>query len=162
MRLYCGVCRVGGCLVGVSGTSTFFVFGRSCNIHMYVCTNGDDLFFQDQTTIGGFTRGVSGTSASAPVVAGMLALANAERLALNLPSLGWILPALYSSKDNKTMVGNNIANDITAGRNNCCAGQNIYQLVCCPHGYSAATGWDPISGFGSVNYKRFSAAFGSK
>ena len=108
-----------------------------------------------QATIGGFTRGVSGTSASAPVVAGMLALANAERLAAGKSSLGWILPKLYANG-----TGTAVANDITAGRNNCCAGQNIYQLTCCPHGYAAAAGWDPISGWGSVNYKRFSAAFG--
>lgn len=108
-----------------------------------------------QTTIGGFTRGVCGTSASTPVVAGMLALANAERLAAKKSSLGWILPALYTNS-----TGSDVCNDITSGRNNCCAGQNIYQLTCCPHGYSANIGWDPISGFGSVNYKRFSASFG--
>jgi len=110
-----------------------------------------------QTTIGGFTRGVSGTSASAPVIAGMLALANAELLAAGKSSLGWILPKLYSNG-----TGTAVANDITAGRNNCCAGQNIYQLTCCPHGYSATKGWDPITGWGSLNYKRFSAAFASK
>ena len=55
--------------------------------------------------------------------------------------------------------GSSVANDVTEGRNNCCAGQNVYSVVCCPHGYSAAKGWDPVTGFGSLNYKRFAAMF---
>ena len=87
----------------------------------------------------------------------MLALSNAERLAAGGKSLGWILPSLYT---NGTGVA--VANDIVSGRNNCCAGQNIYQLTCCPHGYAAAKGWDPITGFGSIDYKKFSSAFSAK
>ena len=50
-----------------------------------------------QTTIGGFTRGVSGTSESAPVVAGMIALVNAERIKAGNNAIGFILPALYQN-----------------------------------------------------------------
>lgn len=28
-----------------------------------------------------------------------------------------------------------------------------------PTGYSAAKGWDPVTGFGSLNYGRFAASF---
>jgi tripeptidyl-peptidase-1 len=104
--------------------------------------------------IGGFSHGVSGTSASAPVVAGMITLANAARLTAGKSSLGFLNPALYGN-------GAAVANDITSGRNNCCAGQNIYNVVCCPHGYTAFKGWDPVTGFGSLNYKRFSGVFGA-
>ena len=85
-----------------------------------------------QTTIGGFTRGVCGTSASAPVVAGMFALLNAQRLKAGKPSLGYVLPQLYSNSSS-------VANDVTEGKNNCCAGQNVYSVTCCPHGASSCS-----------------------
>ena len=76
----------------------------------------------------------------------MLALSNAERLAAGGKSLGWILPSLYT---NGTGVA--VANDIVSGRNNCCAGQNISINVLPTHGYAAAKGWDPLTGFGSFD-----------
>ena len=94
-----------------------------------------------QTTIGGFTRGVSGTSASAPVVAEMIALVNAERINAGNSAVGFILPALYQNN-----TGSSVANGVTSGKNNCCAGQNIYSVVCCPHGYSASESWDAAIG----------------
>ena len=84
--------------------------------------------------VGGQTMMVSGTSASAPVVAGMISLANSVRLAAGKSTLGWINPLLYS-------LGSNVFNDITSGSNNC-----VKTGTCCPQGFQATTGWDPITG----------------
>ena len=56
---------------------------------------------------------VSGTSASAPVVAGMVALVNADRLKAGKSSLGFLNQAIYTN-------GISIANDVLSGENNCC------------------------------------------
>ena len=99
--------------------------------------------------IGGFIKQVCGTSASAPVVAAMISLANVARRTAGKSALGFINPWLYNNSA--------VASDITVGRNNCCAGM-VYSEVCCPDGYSAAKGWDPLTGLGSLNFKRFLAA----
>lgn len=51
---------------------------------------------------------VDGTSASAPIVAAIIAVANAARLALGLPVLGFINPVLYAAATSSP----NIFNDI--------------------------------------------------
>ncbi len=91
------------------------------------------------------TVAVSGTSASTPVVAGMISLVNAARLKVGKSSLGWLNPALYAHYTE-------FVNDITVGENNCAAGGE----VCCGAGYNAAAGWDPVTGLGSVNFTSFS------
>lgn len=100
-----------------------------------------------EVVIGGATYKVSGTSASAPVIAGFVSLVNAARLAAGKPSLGFINPAIYQA-------GASIVNDITSGENNCAASK-----VCCDQGFYATKGWDPLTGFGSVNYKKFYDVF---
>ena len=93
--------------------------------------------------IGGNYFAVSGTSASAPAFAGMVSLVNAARLASSKSSVGWINPTLYGSYQL-------YARDITSGRNNCAAGS-----TCCSQGYYAASGWDPLTGLGSINFQAF-------
>ena len=95
--------------------------------------------------IGGAPYLVSGTSASAPVVAGMLSLINAARLALGKTSIGWINPTLYTYFRSFT-------NDITIGKNNCLVES---AGPCCTQGFNAATGWDPATGLGSFNFLAF-------
>ncbi|KAJ1430238.1 peptidase S8/S53 domain-containing protein, partial [Ochromonadaceae sp. CCMP2298] len=90
---------------------------------------------------------VSGTSASSPVVAGMVSLVNAQRLEAGKGPLGFLNTAIYQN-------GATFANDVTSGENNCCA-----SAVCCDEGFYASTGWDPLTGFGSVNYAKFAAIF---
>jgi len=90
---------------------------------------------------------VSGTSASSPVLAGMVALVNAARIADGKSALGWINPMLYQLYDA-------FAIDITEGTNNCASTGH----VCCGHGYSALAGWDPVTGLGSVNFRTFKQA----
>jgi len=109
------------------------------------------LGFNYEVVIAGQQYGVSGTSASSPVWAGFLSLINARRLEAGKPALGFVNPALYKLASTK-----GIFNDITTGENNCCAGQG--SPVCCTYGFTASTGWDPLTGLGSVNFNALSAA----
>ena len=99
----------------------------------YIAISGSDLVM------------VEGTSVSTPVVAGMVSLVNAARFRLGRPPVGWINPVLYTYS--KLFV-----NDVVEGRNNCTASE-----TCCKQGFEAAPGWDPASGLGSLDLKRFKA-----
>jgi len=68
---------------------------------------------------------IGGTSAVAPLCAGLVALLN-QHLG---KTLGFLNPALYK-------IGSTACRDITSGNNG---------------GYQAGTGWDPCTGFGSPN-----------
>lgn len=103
-----------------------------------------------EVIIGGNMSPVSGTSASAPVVAGMISLVNSARLAAGKPALGFVNPAIYQN-------GAKIVNDITSGKNNCCASRST--PICCTQGFYATAGWDPLTGFGSLDYQKFYNVF---
>lgn len=87
---------------------------------------------------------VSGTSASSPVVAGMVSLVNAERRAAGNSTLGWLNPVLYSLYPA-------FVNDITSGDNKCLSAGHS----CCDQGFYATVGWDPASGLGSIDFDKF-------
>jgi tripeptidyl-peptidase-1 len=93
--------------------------------------------------IGGQTVQESGTSAASPAFAGMLTLINGARLQGGSSALGFVNPALYQAPSS-------VFNDITSGENNCAAGEP--NPTCCQYGFTATTGWDPVSGLGSVNF----------
>jgi subtilase family serine protease len=86
-----------------------------------------------------FIRNSGGTSASAPFWAGLIALADqyAGR------HLGFVNPAVY--RIGRSARCRQAFHDITTGNN----------TVMFPHktikGYRAATGWDPVTGWGSPN-----------
>ena len=105
-----------------------------------------------QVVINGQTYTVSGTSAAAPVFAGFVTLVNNARLNAGKSPVGFLNPALYQLGTGNQ--ASSIFNDITSGENNCCAGQPG-QNTCCQYGFTATTGWDPLTGFGSVNYVPF-------
>ncbi len=73
-------------------------------------------------SVDGTAEVVGGTSAVAPLWAGLLALTGQQAKR----KLGLVNPALYADAG--------VLNDITSGNNN---------------GYSAAKGWDPVTGLGS-------------
>ena len=101
--------------------------------------------------IGGTPYGLYGTSASAPAVAGFFCNLNAARLASGKGPVGWINPALYANP-------NAFVNDITSGDIKCGA-QNYYGYnTCCMQGFYAASGWDPATGLGSIDYGKFVGA----
>ena len=94
---------------------------------------------------------VSGTSASCPVMAGLITRANSLRLNANKRSLGALGPAMYSLFDSQP----GLFHDITSGDNKCTAicprGEcPQVRLTCCDEGFTAQKGWDAVSGMGSV------------
>eukprot|EP01041_Mallomonas_annulata_P004174 gene4174-8296_t len=97
-----------------------------------------------ETVIGSGTYLVSGTSASSPAFAGMVSLVNAARLAMGKSPLGWLNPAIYA-------LGSSFTNDIISGNNNCTSNGDL----CCTEGFEATIGWDPATGFGSVDFTKF-------
>ena len=97
--------------------------------------------------LGGAWCGMAGTSASAPVAGGLISNINAARIAIGKGSLGWMNPTLYAKAHLFT-------NDVLKGNNRCPGGD-----TCCPQGYYATKGWDPTTGFGSVNYAKMQAVF---
>lgn len=87
-----------------------------------------------QVVIGGTVNSVGGTSASSPTVAGVFALLNDFRLANNKSSLGFINPLIYSNPS--------AFNDIKSGSNPGCG----------TTGFTAGSGWDPVTGLGTPNF----------
>jgi subtilase family serine protease len=88
---------------------------------------------------------VSGTSASSPALAGLISLVNEARLAAGLGSLGFLNPLLYRA----ATVAPQVFNDVTQGDNRCT------HQYCCEFGWTAAPGWDPVTGLGSLNFGEF-------
>ncbi|KAF7293014.1 Family S53 protease-like protein [Mycena indigotica] len=87
---------------------------------------------------------VSGTSAAVPVFASVISFLNDELITAGRRPLGFLNPFLYSP------IGRAALNDITVGRNPGCG----------TSGFSAGTGWDPVTGLGSPNYTRLRKAVG--
>ncbi|KAJ7637005.1 subtilisin-like protein [Roridomyces roridus] len=79
---------------------------------------------------------VFGTSASAPVVGAILTMVNDARLAIGKRPIGFINPAIYSPAFKGAF------HDITAGSNPGCGTK----------GFSTATGYDPVTGLGTLNF----------
>jgi tripeptidyl-peptidase-1 len=80
----------------------------------------------------------------------MVSLVNSARLDAGMPPLGFLNPALY-----KLAATPGVFNDITSGENNCCAA--LSDPICCPHGFTAQAGWDPVTGLGSINFPALKA-----
>lgn len=100
--------------------------------------------------IGGRLAGVSGTSASAPAFAGVVALLNAARKSHGLPSLGFINPLLYAAPSAFT--------DIVNGAGTGCQGRPEFAA---DEGgsakWNATEGWDPVTGLGTPRFERLLA-----
>ncbi|XP_015708022.1 tripeptidyl-peptidase 1 [Coturnix japonica] len=87
---------------------------------------------------------VSGTSASTPVVAGLLALINDRRLQGGQPPLGFINPALYRLRER----GHGAALfDVTVGCHVSCLDAAVQG-----RGFCAVPGWDAVTGWGTPNF----------
>ncbi|KAJ7320198.1 hypothetical protein JRQ81_019709 [Phrynocephalus forsythii] len=87
---------------------------------------------------------VSGTSASTPVVAGLIALINDRRLQRGLPPLGFLNPALYHLQEE----GHGTAlYDVTQGCHLACLDATVEG-----QGFCAAPSWDPVTGWGTPNF----------
>lgn len=89
---------------------------------------------------------VSGTSASTPVVGGMLALINDQRLLKGLPPLGFLNPRLYKLNGQPMF-------DVTEGCHLSCLDETVQGK-----GFCAAPSWDPVTGWGTPHYPALLAA----
>merc|ERR1712066_576308 len=89
---------------------------------------------------GGMWGGVAGTSASCPVVAGIFAKINGERLAAGKPALGFLNPFIYKNPG--------AFNDVTSGTNSASK----------TYGFTAVKGWDAATGFGTPDYELLAKA----
>lgn len=81
---------------------------------------------------------IYGTSASTPVVASMIAKVNDARLHAGKRPVGFINPVLYRHS-------REFMRDVNAGHNTGCGVLKAYP---------AASGWDAVSGLGTLDYKK--------
>ena len=104
----------------------------------------------------GKIKHVEGTSASAPVFAGIVALLNAARLSNGLPGLGFLNPWLYGAANQSGGL-----TDITHGGSKGCTGKDQYSGRAAPKipgaGWNATQGWDPVTGLGTPVFDKLLA-----
>lgn len=105
-----------------------------------------------QVVEAGRARPSGGTSAAAPLWAGVIALLNDARLRAGKPAMGFINPWLYA-------VGYEGLTDITLGGAVGCNGINgqtgatIVGAGVIPYAsWNATVGWDPVTGLGVPNF----------
>ncbi|CAN0171587.1 unnamed protein product [Scytosiphon promiscuus] len=115
--------------------------------------------------VGGKVQQVGGTSASAPAVAGMVALLNERLLAAGKPPLGFLNPALYKAAEErpstfqpvlpKTYNFSGTPLEETLGATYQVGSNKCSRYSCCGMGYggSESGGWDPVTGLGTINYQ---------
>ncbi|RPD78325.1 family S53 protease-like protein [Lentinus tigrinus ALCF2SS1-7] len=96
-----------------------------------------------QVNIGGEVQPVSGTSASTPLFASMVALLNDRLIAGGQAPIGFLNPMLYSS-------GLTALDDVVQGSNPGCG----------TDGFPADQGWDPVTGLGTPDFAKFLTVLG--
>ncbi|KAF6238225.1 hypothetical protein HO173_003505 [Letharia columbiana] len=84
---------------------------------------------------------VYGTSASSPTFGSVITLINEQRVNAGKAAVGFINPTLYANPT--------ILNDITSGGNQGCG----------TAGFTAVSGWDPVTGLGTPNYGKMLPVF---
>jgi tripeptidyl-peptidase-1 len=100
-----------------------------------------------QVVVQGQFYNMYGTSASTPVLAGMVTLVNLQRARRGKGPVGFLNPTLYATRNAARL------NDVTSGSpNNCCSSMQASAAICCQHGFDATEGWDPLTGLGTVSY----------
>ena len=93
----------------------------------------------------GHAETTGGTSAAAPLWAGLAALANQQAVAASLPTIGFINPALYHLGTNSSYHA--CFDDITSGNN---TNNSSTKFLAVP-GYDLCTGWGSPSGSSLIN-----------
>lgn len=95
-----------------------------------------------------------GTSAAAPIFAGIIGLLNDARLRAGKPALGFLNPWLYAE-------GYKALNDIVGGSSYGCTGTDPQSeeevsgaLVIPGAHWNATTGWDPVTGLGTPDFQK--------
>jgi len=94
-----------------------------------------------------------GTSASSPIVAGIVSLLNDARLRAGKPVLGWLNPLIYSlGNDHGAIV------DITDGYTEGCSWLRNGSGQVPGARWNATQGWDPTTGWGIPDFQRLKDA----
>ncbi|OTA99361.1 hypothetical protein M426DRAFT_67989 [Hypoxylon sp. CI-4A] len=91
---------------------------------------------------------LSGTSASSPVFAGVVALLNAARKSQSQPPLGFLNPWLYNNS--AALI------DITSGYGSGCTTNSAFGSGGAK--WNATEGWDPVTGLGTPDFGKLLAA----
>ncbi|KAJ7881920.1 family S53 protease [Mycena leptocephala] len=120
------------------GATNKGLFNASGRGYPDVSAQGENV----QIVSGGKTQSVAGTSCSSPIFASVIGLLNDQLIATGNPPLGFLNPWLYANPD--------MLNDITTGSNPGCGAK----------GFSAKSGWDPVTGLGTPNFTKMKAAAG--
>eukprot|EP01099_Mayorella_cantabrigiensis_P004343 TRINITY_DN325_c0_g1_i3.p1 TRINITY_DN325_c0_g1~~TRINITY_DN325_c0_g1_i3.p1 ORF type:complete len:577 (+),score=119.98 TRINITY_DN325_c0_g1_i3:87-1817(+) len=130
-------------LANPNATSTPW-FPKSNNFNSFGRAYPDVAFAANRYFMlnNGVGKLVAGTSAAAPVVAGILTLVNSARLVKGKPPVGFVNPALYQLAQTNP----EIFRDVVEGDNHCTSSS-----ICCPYGFVCAPGWDPVTGLGSMD-----------
>ena len=127
-------------LYNPSGKGIPDVSGQAYNYH--VVDKGQDIL-------------VGGTSASAPMFSGVIALINNALKAEGKAPLGFLNPWLYSD-------GYKALNDVTHGGSTGCTGRDIYSGLPTPKvpfaSWNATKGWDPVTGYGTPDFEKMLAS----
>lgn len=88
----------------------------------------------------------SGTSASSPAFAAVVALLNSDRISNGLSPFGLLNPWLYSNA--------------SCGFNNIVAGKSFGYTEQVPGArFATTTGWDPVTRLGTPDFKKLRLAF---
>ncbi|KAI4730905.1 hypothetical protein E4T49_01117 [Aureobasidium sp. EXF-10728] len=99
-------------------------------------------YFNYQIVHNRMEKSVEGTSASTPVLAGIIGQVNSALIGAGKSPLGFMNPFLYS-------VGHKAFKDVASGSSKGCGhrGSSV-------EGWNSVKGWDPVTGFGTPNYKK--------
>lgn len=114
------------------------------------CNDG----FRDGTSGGLYLTVAGGTSFATPIFAGMLALINQKQEWT--AGQGQANPTLYKLAGNSSTYASAF-HDVTSGNNNCNAGSTYCGTT--TTGYSAGTGYDMVTGLGSVDLANLAGAW---
>jgi hypothetical protein len=141
-----------GYLYCSSDQSVWSPAGNGSSAQQGSCTNG----FLDST--GGYLTIAGGTSFAAPIFAGMLAIINQE--AGYTAGQGNVNPSLYTLASNAATYAAAF-HDVTSGNNYCTAGTTYGYCSSggATEGYAAGTGYDLVTGLGSVNLDALAPAW---
>jgi tripeptidyl-peptidase-1 len=96
-----------------------------------------------EVIMNGSPEPVGGTSAAAPTFAALVSLANDARIQAGKKPLGCLNQWVYQQ-------GNSIFRDVTVGSD-----RISRQGSSVPLGFDCEKGWDPVTGYGTVNFKAF-------
>ncbi|KAI0810809.1 family S53 protease [Irpex lacteus] len=121
--------------IGSTNSGKFNTSGRA---YPDVSAIGTNL----EIVVDGQLEGVDGTSCSSPIFASVVSLLNDQLISAGKSPLGFLNPFLYANPS--------AFHDVTSGSN----------PGCNTNGFSARTGWDPVTGLGTPNFAALKTAAG--